>query len=39
MPETDRFNPEGLALSANYKATMEECILPAIAARCTEKTI
>jgi hypothetical protein len=30
---TDRFNPDGLALSANYAETMNEAVLPWINAR------
>ena len=35
----ERFNPDGLALSADYARTMKEAVLPAIAARRTDRII
>ena len=35
----ERFNPDGLALSADYARTMNEAVLPAIAARRTDRII
>ncbi len=39
MAEPNRCNLDGLAFSQEYAATMEEVILPAVAARCAQKNI